>query len=369
MKDSTREKLDKLDQLYPQTRITGAKTRWQAILDGHKSAGRYPWHLPFPHFNAYNENHPAAERLERYLDASIFLGQFDDDSIPSIFPGCKQSTIPTMFGAKEIMVGDDYSCETIINSPEAAAKLAPATIPPGSTADSWLEMQKYIMSETAGRIPVHVCDMQGPFEVAAKLMGYDNMFLLAMDEPDAFDQLMEKMTQAFLLLWKRQQEICGENFLGCHFYPWNILPAKGYASVSADSMVMVSPDFFDRHYGPCIHRISQELGSLAVHSCGDWRKVVPNLCKVKGVKLVNASQLSVEQLIQAGLTADKIFIGSVHYDKLQQTMRTVSQNIAGAFFTIDGVWPETPLETWNEADISQVQRKIEQVNKIMSSIY
>lgn len=77
-------------------------------------------------------------------------------------------------------------------------------------------MQKYLLEETEGRIPVHVTDMQGPVDVAGQLWGYDNLFISAYEEPEYYNKLLAKLTRAFILFWKSQKEILGDSFAGTH---------------------------------------------------------------------------------------------------------------------------------------------------------
>ena len=58
-------------------------------------------------------------------------------------------------------------------------------------------------------IPIHVCDMQGPFDAAAQLWGYEELFPSAYEDEEAYDYLMRLMMRAFYLLWEEQKKICG----------------------------------------------------------------------------------------------------------------------------------------------------------------
>ncbi len=66
-----------------------------------------------------------------------------------------------MFGAPEIIINEDVTCEKIIHSPEDISKLPKHRLI--GVAKRWLEMEEYFLEETNGELPIHVTDMQGPF--------------------------------------------------------------------------------------------------------------------------------------------------------------------------------------------------------------
>ena len=375
MKDWVKRSLDEIDSLFPVDRIKRSKERWTRVWNGERPLDRYPFHTGFPLFNPYNINHPAAERLRAYLDACIFMGRMRDDFIPTIFPGCKQSTIPNMFGAGEIIVGIESSCERIISRAEDIDRLPEPSMAPGTVAYEWLSMQEYLLEETEGRIPIHICDMQGPIDVCGQLWGYDNLFVCAYEEPEYFHKLLSKVTDAFILFWKKQQAILGDTFVGTHLFAWDWVPLDNGAALSADSLVMVSPDYYDQFFKPYIERIGKTFGGLAVHSCGDFRAVIPNLCNTPHVKAVNASQLSVEQLINAGIDKEKVIIAflNVGNHELEKNMALIRDHAINASISILDIWPsgeeksENPA-SWMAKDWREIREKEEKVLEIMSIV-
>ncbi|MHB8963729.1 MAG: hypothetical protein ACYC5K_11315, partial [Saccharofermentanales bacterium] len=164
-----KDRLDRIDELYPADRINTSKERFRRIWNGEKPKDRYPFTYGQLTFDYYDDVHTPEERLRHTLDEIIVHGALNDDYIPSLFPGCKQSTIPSMFGAEEIRVGNDYTCRKIIHRVEDIDRLPAPSVQRGTVAYEWLEMQRYMLEATDGRIPVHVTDMQGPMDVAGQL--------------------------------------------------------------------------------------------------------------------------------------------------------------------------------------------------------
>ena len=367
MRDIIREKLDKLDELFPAERLAKSKERWRRLWAGEPKLDRLPFMaeplgLPMYDFT------PAPGRLLLYLDRCIAHGHFEDDYIPSFFPGCHNATIPNMFGAREIIKGEDCTCERLLpKGYEQIAELPEPRIEKGSLAHGWLEMQRYVLEETEGRFPVHVIDMQGPVDVAGQLVGYDQLYLAAMEAPELYEKLLNATTDAFIMFWRAQQKLLGASFVGTHLWGHNYMPLEFGATASVDSMVMISGPFFEEHFAPYLERIAAQFGGITVHSCGKFGGMIPNLMRTKGLRGVNASEMSVKQLAEAGVDGRVVILAGNHIDTIDDMVRYLKDNGLRADLTLWGVWPwhETGgfkmPEDWTEADKSSVQRKNEKL--------
>lgn len=367
MKSWVKEKLDILSELYPEERISKSKERWRRMWNGEKPLDRYPVLFQPAGFNYYNAVYSKEEGLRSYLDEFICRGFVQDDFIPSFFPGCRQATMPGMLGAKEIILGEDYTCERIIRNPEDVDRIPEPSIKKGMTAWEWLEMQRYYIEECEGKIPVHVCDMQGPADVCGQLWGYENLFISAYEDEERYDRLMDKATRAFIMLWEAQEKLLGDHFVGTHLYGWDWVPPNNGATLSADSMVMVSPDYFEEYYSKYLEQIASRIGPLAVHSCGNFKQVVPVLAGMDYVKAVNASQMSVQELLDAGWDPQKVIIcfeNAANADKLFGMVKEKNLSVDVSF---DGVWPcdsngvGIDPENWTDEHRREVTEKAKRV--------
>jgi len=358
MKDIIREKLDRIDELYPAKRIALSKKRLTKMWRGETDMDRYPFTYSPITFNYYDDVHTPAQRLEKTLDEIIIHGHLSDDYIPSIFPGCKTSTIPNMLGAREVIMGTDYTAQRIIKSYDDIDELPEPSIKQGTVAHGWLEMQKYMLDMTDGRIPIHVTDMQGPMDVGGQLWGYDNLFISAYENPEYYRKLMDKITKAFIMFWKAQRDLLGDLFVPTHLFGWNWVPENICASISCDSIVMVSPSFFDEFYTPYIETIGRELGDVSLHSCGDFTNVFNNLVDIPCIKAINAGQMSVDDLVEAGLNNDTVAIVYSDMINAKKMFSIIKNNSLRIDLSIDGIWPkykdkyaqpnEMSLNMWDE---------------------
>jgi hypothetical protein len=364
MQSWIKEKLDKIDELFPAERISASIKRWTDLWNG-VQPDRQPYCLGIASFGVYDDIDTPSERLRKTLDEILLHGVAGDDMVPSVFPGCRQATIPNMFGAKEIVVGNDRSAEPIIADISDIDRLPAPSIAKGTIAYEWLEMQRYFLEETEGRLPVHVTDMQGPADVCGNLWGYGDFLSAAYMEPDAYHAIMSIVTDAFIMLWDAQKTLLGDNFIGTHLFGWSYVPPDAGASISADSLVMISPDFYDEFYRPYLEQIGTKFGGMSVHSCGDFSAVIPRMLKTPNLKAVNAGQMSINQMVKAGLDSTVLAIAGMSMTDLSEVSKSIQDNSLRADVTIHGALPvdETGraklLEEWTEDDYEFVKRKRE----------
>lgn len=373
MKDWVKRRLDRLDDLFPPERLEASKARIRSLWEGRTPADRFPFTYAYALFNMYNALHTPEERLQRSLDEFEIHGRLNDDFIPALFPGCRQSTIPNMFGAPEVVVGDDVSCEQIVRTAEDVERLPDPTIGPGTVARTWLEMEEYFLEETDGRMPVHVTDMQGPLDVCGQLMSYDSLFLMSYDDPDHFRMLLDKATDAFILLWRAQRDLLGDAFVGTHLFGNNWVPESFGASMSIDSLVMYGPDFYREFVAPSIAKVGEAFGAVAVHSCGDFSANVAELCRTPYVSGVNAAQMSVHDLLAAGLDRTTVVIALASYDSIAAGYDLVRSEGLLADLSVQGMpWPAVDgvvvdPDSWSPADrqrLADVEREIEHAARV-----
>lgn len=377
MNDDIRRKLDQIDALFPPARLEASKNRLRALRTG-DSIDRYPFTYCSLGFDYYDDVMPKEQRLQAMLDEAIAHGHTNDDFIPQFFPGCRVATIPTMFGAAEIKNSNsegtqEYgSCERLLGTDDDPADLPEPEIIPGSVAAEWLDMQAYALEETDGRLPISVIDMQGPMDVAGQLWGYDNLFVDAMSGGSKSHVLLTKCTTAFIKLWKKQVDLLGDSFVGTHLFGWNWVeqgPGHG-ATLSQDSMAMISAEFFIEHTREHLVRISEAFGGLTIHSCGQFGAVIPGINEVPGVIGMNSTQMKLTAILDAGVRPDLVLTFWRDWDKLEDEYTQIRAHNLKVDMTVNGVWPKGPraLEQFTPEDWRGLREREEAVLKIVSDI-
>lgn len=376
MRDEIREKLDQIDELFPPERLESSKARMRAMRANERPADRYPFILSPLGFDYYDDVMPREKRLDAMLDEIIAHGRTQDDFIPHFFPGCRVATIPNMFGAKERTHTQpdgrvDYGvCEAMFSAGDDPSSLPDPSIDPDSIAAWWLDMQEYVLEETDGRLPISVIDMQGPMDVAAQLWGYDNLFLDAMTDGKKSRALLEKCTTAFIELWRRQQGLLGDLFVGTHLWGWSWIEqgANHGASLSMDCLAMISAEFFTEHTREHLVRVSEAFGGLAIHSCGNFSATTPGITGIPGIHTINAGQMSLGALLQAGIDPERFLTLSRNYDNIEEECRLIKAERLNVEMTVCGVWPEygKAMSRWSESEWDAFRQRESRILELVS---
>jgi hypothetical protein len=355
MKPEIRAKLDRIHELYPPERLEASKARWRWLWHGGERPDRRPFYYATYKPRYYGTIYPTAEELlHARLDEYIVRGHLEDDYIPAFFTGCKTSTIPTMFGAREVPVGWTYDCEPVLSSIEDVSSLPEATLA-GTTAEQWIRTQEVLVQETDGEIPVHVIDMQGPADVCGKLLTYDEFLVGAYTAPQAFHELMEKATRAFVLLWEAQRDLLGDLFVPTHLGALSWVPNDRRASISVDSLDMIGPEFYDEFFKPHMETLGEQLGEITVHSCGDPSPVLPNVASTKHVAGINAAQRTLAEMAEAGIDSRIVIVGGMPIDRIHESTALIRANDLRVDLRVGGIWPRDaqgavlPVERWGGA--------------------
>ncbi len=366
MEQWIKEKLEVIDGLYPPARLERSRERWRRLWSGCKPLDRYPFVFSPAYSRYYDEVLPREQCLRAFLDEFILHGQFDDDFIPAFPIACRMGVLPSLFGAREVVCGKDYSCEKILFGYGDIKALPQPAIGPGTPAQDILDRQLYYMHHTEGRVAVHVADMQGPLDVCAQLWGYDNLLISAYEEPQIYVHLMSSVTEAFTLFWRAQRQLLGSCFLGTHLFAWDWIPEDAGATLSADSLAMLSPKFFQEHVRPFLLEITSAFGGLTVHSCGDFSAVLPDLCAMPGVKAINSGQMTVERLLAAGFDTTKVLISFEGIDYVGKAFNQIRTHGLKRCMTICGLWPAAgsgspDLQAWSAEDWRKMRRAEQEV--------
>ena len=363
MRKTIKEKLDKIDECFTSDRLTKSKERWRRLWAGEPPQDRIPYDTVPISAPQYDPIIDKKSMLDIMLDDCIWRGHIESDHIPSLFSGCRQGTIPSMFGAREIVAGaheDDYTCERLLNSYEDVDNLCQPELHEYIGAWRWIELAKFYLEETEGRIAIQVCDMQGPVDTAGQLMGYENLLLLANDEPELYRSLIKKTTLAYEMLWQAQKDIIGEElFAGTHLIMSNWYPKCAGVTVSVDSMVMVSPSFFEEFYAPSLEEIAEKFGGVTIHSCGNFSNVTKSIGRVKGMRGIHASEMSIKELIDAGIDKNLMFISMSGMEQIEESMSYNKQNSIRSVMNINpwiqGKKAGKPW-LWDNNEWSQIKR-------------
>lgn len=277
-----------------------------------------------------------------------------------------------MLGAKEIVSGDDRTCERILDKPEDIDSMEEPGMKPGTAADEVFKFQQYLIEATGGRIPIRTVNMQGPTEIPAMRFGYEKSFYCAIDDPGRFHQLMAKTTEAFIMLVKKQRELVGDLLVRTNLWDWDWAPSEILGTTcNCDTVILSSGDFYDEFYKPYIVRVGETFGGTMLHSCGNYPQLIEKLTHTPYVKGHNTTQMKIQDIINAGFNRDVVLSagGTLFYSKVEQIeegYEFIKKNNLKAYLTFLYHWPRIwrdgkPILPWSQDDLKRMKESEERI--------
>jgi hypothetical protein len=117
-----------------------------------------------------------------------------------------------------------------------------------------------------GRIGVHHCDLQGPFDIAAQARGHDEIFLDLYTDAEFVRRLMEKCTSVYIKMARLSKQLAGDPPASGHANEYWM--ERGSVRLCDDSGILVGPDLYGRHLAGYIARALEPFGGGWIHYCG-----------------------------------------------------------------------------------------------------
>lgn len=151
-----------------------------------------------------------------------------------------------------------------------------------------IDMIKYFMDQTKGRLPVSFTDTQSPLNMVGHLYPLDQFFMDVLLSPDKVQSLFERIADLSIRFNQKQKAIIGDALAS---------PGHGFASstqwdglgMSDDNAIMIAPEQYSEIAAPSVEKICAPLGGTVFHSCGDWSAWIDAVIKLKGLKMVDAA--------------------------------------------------------------------------------
>jgi len=213
------------------------------------------------------------------------------------------------------------------------------------------------MEQTGYQIPVNCAETFGPMEIAPKLTGYEVLFTAVYEDPERFNRLMDLSFDAYVLFFEKQKEICGDLFMPYSMGAFNWAPKEVTVSASMDIMPMLSKDFFVEYALPSLQRIADKYGPVSIHSCGWYPQLIPAICDADCINGLFVTQMSLTELVDAGLNKNVVAIVGVYAEEIEKTRELIDKHDLRVLANISTMWTGTPPKDWTQADIDEIREK------------
>jgi len=362
--DDVKKKLDIIDELFPSDRIEKSKERWRRLWNREPILDRIPFTYS-PIKATYWSITPKEERLMMYLDEFILRGSFNDDFIPSYFAGCHQGGMASLFGAETFVVDNkgelDTNCVRLLPEIKDAETLEPPRFRGDTIPERWLSDDAWVIEVTNGRLPVHIVDCFGPVDIAAKLWGFENLFVASYDEPELYKKVVNYSTDAFIMFIEAQRKCAGDLLIETHLGAHDWVETGKTISMSMDCMVMFSTPFFEDNCVPYLKKIADTYSPFIIHACGQFGQLIKYICDNPNFNGIHTGEMTLAEMIEAGGNDGVLYIpAGVNLYNLEENTGLLRQHKLSANMTINGFW-ENNSGNWSQKDIDKMKKNHEEI--------
>jgi hypothetical protein len=305
--------VEEIERLYPAERLAQSKARLRAVWELRMPTDRMPFvynSLPLPPsetaFDIWDGVCTSAESLEAQLETIIDRAQIDDDYVPSLYPGCRQGTIPTAYGAVEQRSAEHTWVRPMLRDGKDVYELGHPDFTKDGVAAEFLDRVRYFRSATQGRIPIQLADMQGPLDLASNMWGTEPLIMAMYTDPEAVHHLLQLMTDAFIEYVRLLDEAAEGDLVPIHCMPVVWMPKAAGVALSEDLLAVISPKLYAIFGRPYNEQIADALGGVVIHSCGSVEHNLGLLAETRGLTGANfgATETSLPVLVdQVGRNA------------------------------------------------------------------
>jgi hypothetical protein len=158
----------------------------------------------------------------------------------------------------------------------------------GGVMSMVLECIDVLLDRTRGRFPIALTDTQSPCDTATLVLDTSEYFTACYTDEAAVDRLMEAVTRLIVSFSREQARRIGEGRVS---RPGHVMPSLTTLTgitLSDDNLAVSSPTVNERFSLRWDQRVADELGGVALHSCGVWDHTM-KLLRGRGVMAVDCS--------------------------------------------------------------------------------
>jgi hypothetical protein len=295
-------------RVYSEDRLARSRARLLTAWTGVGRPDRIPLvytGLPVadgaPSFDIWEATCSDEESLAAQFAMIMDRAQLDDDYVPSLYPGCRQGTLPTAYGAEEVWSGDHTWVRPILRDAQDIYELPRPDFSRDGVAAEMLERIRFFRAATAGQMPIQLLDMQGPLDLASNLWGTEPLLLAMYENPAAVHELLQRMTDDFIAYVRLVREAAEWDLVPIHCMPSVWMPAGLGMALSEDLLAVVSPRLYREFGRPYNEQIARAFGGVVIHSCGSVEHNLAFLADTEGLVGVNlgASETSLPCVVEA----------------------------------------------------------------------
>lgn len=131
-----------------------------------------------------------------------------------------------------------------------------------------------LKERTRGIIPIALTDTQSPFDTATLVLDTSEFFTACYTEEETVAELMDTITHLIVEFSREQARHIGERLVSRPGHVMPSLPGLKGITLSDDNLAVSSPAINERFSLRFDQLIAEQLGGVAIHSCGVWDRTM-----------------------------------------------------------------------------------------------
>ena len=151
-----------------------------------------------------------------------------------------------------------------------------------------LECIDVLKERTRGMFPIALTDTQSPCDTATLVLDTSELFTACYTEEETVSSLMAAVTALIVEFSREQARRIGEELVSRPGHVMPSLPGLSGITLSDDNLAVASPPVNEKFALRFDQAVAEEMGGVAVHSCGVWDHTM-RLLPGRGVIAVDCS--------------------------------------------------------------------------------
>ena len=228
--------------------------------------------------STYRQHYDEAAALPLIAPTLKTQAELPDPALPIIFGDWGTVSTARYWGGELDMSGDFIYIKPAAHTLEAALALEPLPVdaPKMDAAKAVQRWRSVCEQLSTDQIWLRTPDMQGVLNTAGLVLNQEELFMTMYTDPERLHAFLDRVTD-FLIDYALYLRRATHNHICGNIWPYTFITPDQGVSITEDMMPLLSAEKYKEFGLPYLKRISDALGGLVIHCCGDWGRHVENL--------------------------------------------------------------------------------------------
>ena len=151
-----------------------------------------------------------------------------------------------------------------------------------------LRMVEYFVEQSRGLLPLSLCDVQSPLNVAGNMIDINGFLMDTMINAEMVGEFLQLLGVLIADFTAEQLKILGDQVV----WPGHGFPSSrvftGFGS-SDDNIMLITPEAYRDQAIPSLLKMTENLQEPVFHSCGNWSERSDVVKEIPGVSMVDGA--------------------------------------------------------------------------------